>query len=189
MNRQFRRAQEKQDKKQQKEKTRRREERKAKVRQMRQARRERSEKKGQRDARGEKGDSQPAPARSGGRVPGRFSGVLAAVTVFFISLQGAVPESQQQEEQLAGWQEAIEPYVYPGFYLMLGYFATLWFMRRGSERAPLISVIGGTLLAASVVVAQLIREIPLEPLSLALVVPALILGAYLGRLVFVATPR
>lgn len=178
MNRQFRRAQEKQDKRQEREKTKRREERRAKVRQMRQARRE----KGKADKRQPAQDESEAqrPARKG-RVPGRFSGVLAAVTVFFITLQSAAPA--QPEEGLGA------SLIGAGFYLMLGYFATLWFMRRGAGRAPVLSVVGGTLLAASVTAAQLIQEQPLDPLELALVIPALALGAFLGRLVFVASPR
>ncbi|HEX7002613.1 MAG TPA: hypothetical protein VF168_00290 [Trueperaceae bacterium] len=184
MNRQFRRAQEKQDKKQQKEKTRRREERKAKVSQMRQARRQRSDAKQTRETGAEKApDGSTKPTR--GRAPGRFSGVLAAVTVFFITLQGTSAE----EEDLVGWQEAAQPFVYPAFYLMLGYFATLWFMRRGTDRAALMSVLGGVLLAIGVTVARLVQDLPLEPLPLVLILPALVLGAYLGRLVFIATPR
>lgn len=182
MNRQFRRAQEKQDKKQQKEKTRRREERKAKVRQARQSRKEKSDKKHVGENRQETGEGKPAAPASRGRVPGRFSGVLAAVTVFFITLQGAGPEPEQGE----AWWASL---VYPGFFLMLGYFATLWFMRRDTGRAPVVSVVGGTLLGISVAVAQVVQGRELDLLSHALVIPALVAGALLGRLVFVATPR
>lgn len=183
MNRQFRRAQEKQDKRQEKEKTRRREERKAKVRQLRQARRQRSEKSKPREAGTTTGEADtPQRPATRGRVPGRFAGVLAAVTVFFISLQGAAPAEQQQE----GWGASL---IYAGFYLMLGYFSTLWFMRRDSARAPLVGVVGGILLAATVTVVQLVQDRPVDLLALALVVPALVLGALLGRLVFLATPR
>lgn len=176
MNRQFRRAQEKQDKRQQKEKTRRREERRSKVRELRKARKEKSAKKPA--AKSEANSERPAPR---GRVPGRFAGVLAAVTVFFITLQSAAPV--EQEEGLGA------SLIGAGFYLMLGYFATLWFMRRGTARAPLVSIVGGIVLAASVGAAQLIQDRPLDLLALALVIPALIVGTLLGRLVFVATPR
>ena len=124
----------------------------------------------------------PAKPAARGRLPGRFSGVLAAVTVFFITLQGVGPEAPQEE----AWYASL---VYPGFYLMLGYFATLWFMRRGTGRAPVIAVVGGTLLGISVAVSQAVQGRELELLAHALVIPALVLGALLGRLVFVATPR
>jgi hypothetical protein len=174
MNRQFRRAQEKQDKKQEKEKARRREERKAKLRRLRRSRARTAPKAPAGD-----GQRQQAPAR--GRLPGRFAGVLAAVTVFFIALQGVAPV-----EEGRGLGESL---ISAGFYLMLGYFGTLWFMRRDVVRAPLVSVIGGVLLAAAVTVTALIQERQPDFLALALAVPALILGALLGRLVFRATPR
>ena len=176
MNRQFRRAQDKQDKRQEKEKTRRREERRSKVREMRKARKEKTDK--QPASKSESTTDRPAPR---GRVPGRFAGVLAAVTVFFITLQSAAPV--EQDESLGA------SLIGGGFYLMLGYFATLWFMRRGTPRAPLVSIVGGILLAASVSAAQVIQDQPIDLLALALVIPALILGTLLGRLVFVATPR
>ncbi|MEX2536895.1 MAG: hypothetical protein WD273_14965 [Trueperaceae bacterium] len=177
MNRQFRRAQDKQDKKQEKEKTRKREERRAKVRQLRKSRSSESVKRQSGLA---EGDEQ-RPVRRG-RVPGRFAGVLAAVTVFFITLQSVAPAEQQE----AGLATSL---IAAGFYLMLGYFATLWFMRRETTPAPLYTIAGGTLLAGSVTVAQLVQGRPLDLLALALVIPALILGALLGRLVFRATPR
>lgn len=173
MNRQFRRAQDKQDKKQDKEKAKRREERKSRLRQLRRAR-TKSEPKG-----GAVSGDQPAARR--GRIPGRFAGVLAAVTVFFIALQGVAPVEEQP-----GLAESL---IGAGFYLMLGYFATLWFMRREVARAPLMSVVGGSLLAVSVTVVTLVQQRNPDLLSLALVVPALLIGALLGRLVFNATPR
>jgi hypothetical protein len=185
MNRQFRRAQEKQDKKQEKEKARRREERRERLRQLR---RGRSSKGSARNAakQAEKSDKQVAEAGPGkpaarGRLPGRFSGVLAAVTVFFITLQGVAPLEEQPTRS--------ESLISAGFYLMLGYFATLWFMRRGVVRPLLVSVVGGALLAASVTVTAMVQGRAPDPLMLALVIPALLLGAFLGRLVFLGTPR
>jgi hypothetical protein len=174
MNRQFRRAQEKQDKKQEKEKTRRREERKARLRQLRSSRARREPK------RTSGGAQQQQPAQRG-RLPGRFAGVLAAVTVFFIALQGVAPV-----EADPGLGDSL---VGAGFYLMLGYFGTLWFMRRDIVRAPLVTVIGGVLLAAVVTVTGVVQERQPDLLALGLVIPALVIGALLGRLVFRATPR
>jgi hypothetical protein len=175
MNRQFRRAQEKQDKKQEKEKTRRREERKARLRQLRSSRAKREPK---RTSGGAQQQQQPAQR---GRLPGRFAGVLAAVTVFFIALQGVAPV-----EADPGLGDTL---VAAGFYLMLGYFGTLWFMRRDIVRAPLVTVIGGVLLAAVVTVTGVVQERQPDLLALGLVIPALVIGALLGRLVFRATPR
>jgi hypothetical protein len=177
MNRQFRRAQEKQDKKQEKEKTRRREERKARLRQLRSSRARREPKRTSGGAEQQPGQ-QPAQR---GRLPGRFAGVLAAVTVFFIALQGVAPVEADR-----GLGDSL---VAAGFYLMLGYFGTLWFMRRSVVRAPLVTVIGGVLLAAVVTVTGVVQERQPDLLALGLVIPALAIGALLGRLVFRATPR
>jgi hypothetical protein len=126
------------------------------------------------------GTQEQQPAQRG-RLPGRFAGVLAAVTVFFIALQGVAPVEADR-----GLPESL---IAAGFYLMLGYFGTLWFMRRDLVRAPLVTVIGGVLLAAVVTVTGLVQERQPDLLALALVIPALIIGALLGRLVFRATPR
>lgn len=200
MNRQFRRAQEKQDKRQEKERERRRSERRSKRRRSRPARvkpkpsgngsaekgkeitagaGEESKETATKGAAGGKGEQKQASRK---RLPGRFSGVLTFVTVFFISLQGAAPIEEEQATVGASLISA-------GFYLMLGYFATLWFMRRGVNRAPMMSVIGGVILAGSVTAATLIQGRELDLLLLALVIPALIAGSLLGRLVFVASPR
>jgi peptidoglycan/LPS O-acetylase OafA/YrhL len=173
MNRQFRRAQEKQDKKQDKEKARRREERKSRLRQLRAARGTERTKRPARTP-----ESKPA-GRS--RNPGRFAGVLAAVTVFFIALQGVAPVEQDPT--------TAERLIPAGFYLMLGYFATLWYMRRDAQRGPWLGVIGGVVLAVSVTVIGVVQDRSPDPLTLALIVPALIAGALLGRMVYLATPR
>lgn len=173
MNRQFRRAQEKQDKKQEKEKARRREERKSRLRELR-----RSRNSGQSKRESTSDDKEPRPR---GRLPGRFAGVLAAVTVFFITLQGVAPVEEDQ-----GLAESM---IGAGFYLMLGYFATLWFMRRQVGRPLVVTVAGGALLAASVTITAAVQGREVDPLALALILPALIAGAFLGRLVFVASPR
>lgn len=185
MNRQFRRAQEKQDKKQEKEKARRREDRRTRARRLRGGRKKASPapKAGSdQGSAGQDGAADTGAKRTkGGRTPGRFAGVLAAITVFFVTLQGLAPA---EEEQTLG-----ASLVSAGFYLMLGYFATLYFMRRGVARAPLMSVVGGALLATSVTVTALLQGRELDELALVLVLPALAAGALLGRLVFVATPR
>lgn len=75
------------------------------------------------------------------------------------------------------------------FYLILGHFATLWFLRRGVARAPLVTIIGGTLLAGSVTLMAVLQEGRPDLLALALSLPLLVLGALLGNLVFRASHR
>src|SRR5690554_2515145 len=94
MNRQIRRAQEKQDKKQEKEKAKKRADRRARIDRSRESRRKRAEDRVNANSPDRSGPSRKEERK---RMPGRFSGVLTLVTVFFISLQNAAPPVEGAE--------------------------------------------------------------------------------------------
>jgi hypothetical protein len=188
MNRQIRRAQEKQDKKADKEKERRRDARREKVDQARARRaRRREEAKRARSEGGVSGVSTsggdaPVPAGKRTKKPGRFAGALMMATVFFIVLQSAAPPEDAGNELLRTITSA-------GFYLLFGYFSVLWLMRRGTPRPVMMTLISGAFLTIGVEVAKAFQPaVPTDPLMLALAIPGLVAGAYLGRLVYVNSP-
>jgi hypothetical protein len=180
MNRQLRRAQEKQDKKQERARADRRAERLRKVRQMQAERERRKKALGEARARGqagetpEKGGSQPPRGGRGQRDPGRFSGALAIATVVFMVLQGVAPLPPES---------TLDSVIKAAFYLMFGYFFTMWLYRRNTASAPLVAIISGVLLAAGTWFGAVLREAPQDLLALALTVPLLLAGVWLGRLV------
>lgn len=126
-------------------------------------------------AKGSKG----APARRGSD-PGRFSGALMVATMFFMALQAVTPSDGLVTTQL----------VAASFYLLFGYFAVLWMMRRGSER-PVVTAIGlGLAVGIGTAASQWFQpNLDLAPIMLALIAPMLVAGAFLGRLVFRNAPR
>jgi hypothetical protein len=185
-NRQIRRAQEKQDKKADKEKEKRLDARRSKIQQARERRERRREEIRKARAEGKTAPAAasdtPAPAGKGSRKPGRFSGALMIVTVFFIVLQSAVPPEEAGNELLRTVTSA-------GFYLLFGYFSVLWLMRRATPRPVMMTLISGAFLTFGVEVAKLLQpELTTDPLMLALSIPGLVGGAYLGRLVYTASP-
>jgi len=191
MNRQIRRAQAKQDRKADRDKEERRAARKRKLEQLRAKRAERraqvragtkADASGKGEA-GARGDAAPkAGAKRPGRAPGRFSGALMMATVFFIVLQSTVPPEEAGNEVLRMVTGA-------GFYLLFGYFSVMWLMRRTTPRALLMTWITGAMLIVGVEVAKAIQGvIPFDPLLVALSLPAIVAGAYLGRLVYENTP-
>jgi hypothetical protein len=192
MNRQIRRAQEKQDKKAEKEKERRREARREKLQQARERRaRRREEAKRTRSegsapgvtASGGSGSEAPVPAGKRSRKPGRFAGALMMATVFFIVLQSAAPPQEEVGNEL------LRTITGAGFYLLFGYFSVLWLMRRGTPRPLMMTLISGGFLTVGVEVAKLFQsEATTDPLMLALAVPGLVAGAFLGRLVYTNSP-
>lgn len=192
MNRELRRAQAKMDKKAEREKEERRAARRRKVDQLKERRAARraeikanAAKKADGGAKASGGAAEKdAPKKGGrGRNPGRFAGVLMMATVFFIVLQSSVPPAPEDNAILRSVTGA-------GFYLLFGYFSVLWLMRRDVPRPLLMTWISGALLTAGVEVARLLQpEVPTDFLMLALAVPGLVGGAYLGRLVFVNAPR
>lgn len=199
MNREIRRAQAKQDKKAERDKQERRAARRRKVDTLR-ARRAERRSQAKANASVERDDGKPAAASGAGKTsttkggagkaapgkgrnPGRFSGVLMMATVFFIVLQASVPPEEAGNDLLRSVTGA-------GFYLLFGYFAILWLMRRDTPRPLLMTLISGFMLTAGVEVAKLFQpEVATDPLMLALALPGLVGGAYLGRLVYTNTPR
>jgi len=156
MNRQSRRAQAKQDKRQDREKARRKTARRARIQSLRQGRRQVVQ----------RGKTQDRPR--GGRLPGRFSGALAAATVFFIVLQALVPPQEQT---------SLNSVVSAAFYLLLGYFLCLWLLRRGVGRAMWVAVFSGVMLAIGIELGKLVRtEYSADIIMLALILPGLLLG-------------
>ncbi len=193
MNRQIRRAQAKQDKKAEREKDERREARKRKVAQLRAKRAERREAARSKPATGADGDKGAAsdkgtagaaskPGAKRGRRAGRFSGALMMATVFFIVLQSSVPPMEGDNELLRSITGA-------GFFLLFGYFSVMWLMRRDTPRPLMMTWITGGLLLLGVEVSKAFQDVvPFDPLMVALAVPGIIGGSYLGRLVFENTP-
>jgi len=174
MNRQVRRIEKKKELKAEKDKAKAKAERQARREQRREARkRPRGE-----DAKNVQGaeKEKQRPRQSN---PGRFSGALMAATVFFISLQAVAPTDGSIASQV----------VSASFYLLFGYFAVLWMMRRGASR-PLAVAIGGGALMALVTLASQLFQPGLEPLPimLGLTIPLTVAGAFLGRLVWNRAP-
>lgn len=193
MNRELRRAQAKQDKKVEREKEERKAARRRRIdmlRSRRAARRAEAKASGGTKADGKSGGEGAAkPTQKGGagagrgRNPGRFAGALAMATVFFIVLQASVPPEPGDNDVLRSVTGA-------GFYLLFGYFAILWLMRRETPRPIVVTLVAGVFLTAGVEVAKLFQpEVPTDLLLLALALPGLVAGAFLGRLVYTSAPR
>lgn len=172
MNRQIRREQERKQEKQDKEKQKRRSDRRKRRQRTKKSRERRREE-------GNGGKSEDRPAK-GGRRPGRFSGALAAATVFFILLQSIVPTEDTS---------LLSTFVSAGFYLLFGYFSTLWLLRRGTPRAVVFSLVAGGMLGFGVELGKLLQpQLTFDPVLAAMILPAIVLGALLGRLVYFNTP-
>lgn len=183
MNRQLRRAQEKQDKKQDRAKDARRADRKRQVSRLRAEREQRREavvatrekQKAGGTAKSDAGTTTPKKSgRAAARDPGRFAGALAIATTVFIVLQGAMPQPIES---------TLDSVVKAAFYLMFGYFVTLWLSRRNNASAPLITIAAGVLLAAGSWLGTILRDVPLDVLSLLLTLPLLLAGVWLGRFI------
>lgn len=172
MNRQVRRIEKKKELKAEKDK--------AKAKAERQARRE-QRREARKRPRGEEGSKPTGESRQGPRQsnPGRFSAALMAATVFFISLQAVAPTDGSIPSQV----------VSASFYLLFGYFAVLWMMRRGATHALAVAIGAGALMAVVTLISQLFQA-GLEPLPimLGLTVPLTVAGAFLGRLVWNRAP-
>ncbi len=190
MNRQIRRAQAKQDKKAEREKEERREARKRKVAQLRAKRAERrtaarSKPPAAADGKGAAAGAAKDAAKGGkrpGRRAGRFSGALMMATIFFIVLQSSVPPAPEENELLRSITGA-------GFFFLFGYFSVMWLMRRDTPRPLMMTWITGGLLLLGIEIAKVVQGVvPFDPLMVALAVPGIVGGSYLGRLVFENTP-
>jgi hypothetical protein len=189
MNRQLRRAQQKQDEKFDKERQKKKDKRQAKVSALKDRRERRraeslaraeARKRGETPAEAPKQDGSPAAKR---KRPGRFSAALMMATVFFIVLQSAVPPENPGEI------DVLRSVTSAGFYLLFAYFSTLWLMRRDTPRPIMMTLISGGMLTLGVEVAKRFQpDMTTDLLMLALAVPFLVAGAFLGRLVYVNSP-
>ena len=176
MNRQLRRVQSKQDRKTDREKEKRRAARRERLSSIRR-RRQRVRRK-----QGEEGTdiTTPRPKRKG-KLPGRFSGVLMGLTVVFIIMQAVVASPEPTT--------TINSVLSAAFFLLFGYFVYLWLKRRETDNAVVLSLLFGVLLAVGVTVAKnLSPAIAVDLLELVLTLPLLVLGVFLGRLVFMHSP-
>jgi len=188
MNRELRRAQKKQDDKFDKERQKKKDKRQEKIAAYKERRiKRREEAKARAEAR-KRGESVAEPAKATaapgkGRRAGRFSAALMMATVFFIVLQSAVPVENPGEI------DVLRSLTSAGFYLLFAYFSTLWLMRRDTPRPIVMTLVSGGFLTLGVEVAKRFQpEMTTDWLMLALVVPFLVAGAFLGRLVFVNSP-
>lgn len=183
MNRELRRAQAKMDKKAEREKDERRDARLRKVEQMRARRASRREEAKLRAAKATGETSKVAAGgNKRGRRAGRFAGALMMATVFFIVLQASVPPQPGDNDLLRSITGA-------GFFLLFAYFSTLWMLRRDTPQALRMTWITGGLLLLGVETAKYFQPlIPFDPLMVALAIPGLVGGSYLGRLVSDHTP-
>lgn len=185
MNRQLRRAQAKQDEKADRDKQKKKQARKDKVSAIKERRK-------QRRLSGAKPAEPQAPRTLASltpeqrkKMPGRFSGGFMIATVFFIILQAAIPPED------AGVQSSL---VGAGFFLMFGYFSTLFLLRRGNEKAFGFTLTSGLALAVGVLFTRLIGP---EAggfdqwflMMVGLGAAGVVAGAYLGRSVFNAGLR
>jgi len=185
MNRQLRRAQAKLDEKADRDRQKKKQARKEKVNAIRDRRK-------QRRLTGAKPEApkEPVPLSSltpeeRKKMPGRFSGAFMIATVFFIILQAAVPPEE------VGIQSSL---IGAGFFLMFGYFSTLFLLRRGNEKAFGFTLTSGLALAVGVLFTRLIGPEAggLDQWFLLMVglgAAGVVAGAYLGRSVFNAGLR
>ena len=193
MNRQIRRAQAKLDKKAEEEKAKKkdaRRERVASLRRQRVKRREQIKSRAEREREEGNHAGTPQAKREPGkpltpeqrkRLPGRFSGAFMIATVFFIVLQAAVPvEDKTMQQSLVG----------AGFFLLFGYFSTLFLSRRGTPNPVTMTIISGVALAGGLLAAALFTTgTTVDWLLIAGGAVVVVGGAFLGRLVFNAAPR
>jgi len=175
MNRQVRRIEEKKERKAEREK----EKAKQEKQQRRQQRREARRKAAERRARGESAPEAAAPAGPRTSNPGRFSGALMAATVFFIALQTVAPTDGSIVSQV----------VSASFYLLFGYFATLWMMRRKAPQPLFVAIVAGVMMTLATLASQAFQPaLEIAPVMLILAVPFVVGGAFLGRLVWNRAP-
>lgn len=189
MNRQIRRAQAKLDKKAEEEKAAKKQARRDRVASLRKQRERRREEIKTKSAKSNEPGAKPAPREPGKpltpeerkRLPGRFSGAFMIATVFFIVLQAAVPvEDKSLQQSLVG----------AGFFLLFGYFSTLFLSRRGTPNPLTMTIISGVALAGGLLAASLFSgDRAVDWLLIGVGAVVVVAGAYLGRLVFNAAPR
>jgi len=178
MNRQIRRAQAKLDKKAELEKSKKKEARRERIDSLKRRRTERREVARTDAGRTTRSDpDRPLSEAERKKLPGRFSGALMIATVFFIVLQAAVPMEE------AGTGTSL---VGAGYLLLFGYFSSQYLLRRDNAKAFTMTVVSGLALAAGVGAARFFSGQPVDWLMLGLGAVGVVLGAYLGRMVFYA---
>lgn len=165
MNRQLRRAQEKKDRQKEREKVRAKTVRRAKATRRREQRREKP---------------RPSEPRTRKTQPGRFSGAFAIAAAFFVVLQALVPVSSER----GGFSLVVEVL----YYLLFGYFAATWLMRRSQPRAFSYAAATGVVLALGLQLLRLLSGPGLDAVLLLAALPAAVVGAWLGRLVYLRAP-
>ncbi|HEX7021688.1 MAG TPA: hypothetical protein VF171_02450 [Trueperaceae bacterium] len=169
MNRQMRRATEKSESKKEKDKVRQR-------RIRRQARVERTQRK----------TAKPRPKPAADKTPsrtGRRSGLLTAAVIALLVFKEIAPAfTAEDASQLTG----VGAYVIDAaYFLFLGYFGCVWLLRRSAARAFEKTLVAGVVLAVLIEGAKyFLPQLTPDLISLALAVPAVVLGALLGRLVY-----
>lgn len=172
MNRQLKRANEKSDK--------RREREQAKLKAQRQAKRVRVTEAKDAAKQADPSRGQGDPSAQGGRPErGRLRRFLEdAYLLFAIGVIASQPFLPQRTDTFSLVTHTL-------FYVILGYFLCLWFLRRGVAQAFPITLAAGLLLAVGVEAAKLLvpQSTP-EPLFTYLALPGLLLGAWLGRFIF-----
>lgn len=189
MNRQLRRAQTKLEEKADKEKSKKRQARRQRVDSLRARRRTSSSSRPTTKASGEaapdlkKVNVKSLTKEQQRKLPGRFSGALMIATVFFIVLQAAVPAPDSTVgTSLTG----------AGFFLLFGYFSVLFQLRQGRENALTMTLITGLALCLGVLATRFFGPNAGLDLNFGILLAAgavgVVGGAYLGRLVFYATP-
>ena len=184
MNRQLRRAQEKLDQKAEREREQRKNARKARVQQLKNERKQRRDAAVRKTRNQQEGRTNKAAERPVGpptkeqlkKLPGRFSGVLMIASLFFIVINSAVPVPEQT---------VLTSVTGAGFYLLYGYFSVLFLSRRGIPNGFKLTTITGLLLVGGMIAGRFfIDDLAHDWLMMGLAAPAVVLGAYFGRLVF-----
>lgn len=172
MNRQLKRANEKSDKRREREQERRKQQRRQSRVRVTKAKTASKDSAPERDAR-------PAP---GMRRPG-LAGAYLLLVIGVIAAQALVPQQT----------DVLSLVVHTLFYVILGYFLSLWLYRRGVAQALVLTLAGGVLLAFGVEALKLVLPQLGPPeagitepnlLFTALALPGLALGAWLGRFIF-----
>lgn len=176
MNRQLKRANEKSDKRREREQERRKQQRRQS--RVRVTKAKTASKDSAKDSAPER-NARPAP---GMRRPG-LAGAYLLLVIGVIAAQALVPQRT----------DVLSLVVHTLFYVILGYFLSLWLYRRGVAQALVLALAGGVLLAFGVEALKLVlpqlgppEAGTTEPnlLFTALALPGLALGAWLGRFIF-----
>ena len=161
----MRRAQEKADKKQEQAKERLKAERREKRQRLLQRRQNRRK-------------APVANPQTPRKLPGRFSSVFTIMVAVFIVLQSVVPPTPGQNPTFAFVINVL-------YYFMLGYFMYLWLARVQFRQAFNVTIAAGIGLTLAMVAAQVaIPGLNPEYRLLFFAIPAVILGSFIGQLIF-----